>query len=68
MIAAIGQYAHQQGIFFIGFDVLEDQDGQLLIDNFRSMARLRHTLRRWEKRWLNIPATTEWMVDSILTT
>jgi hypothetical protein len=38
MIAAIGQYAHQQGYFgFIGFDVLEDQDGQLyMIDaNFR---------------------------------
>jgi len=33
MIAAIGQYAHQQGYFgFIGFDVLEDQDGQLLCD------------------------------------
>ncbi|MEW5859000.1 MAG: ATP-grasp domain-containing protein [Cyanobacteriota bacterium] len=38
MIAAIGQYAHQQGYFgFIGFDVLEDKDGQLFaIDvNFR---------------------------------
>jgi hypothetical protein len=38
MIAAIGQYAHQQGYFgFIGFDVLEDIDGQLYaIDaNFR---------------------------------
>jgi hypothetical protein len=38
MIAAIGQYAHQQGYFgFIGFDVLEDKDGQLyMIDaNFR---------------------------------
>lgn len=38
MIAAIGQYAHQQGYFgFIGFDVLEDKDGELFaIDvNFR---------------------------------
>jgi hypothetical protein len=38
MIAALGQYAHQQGYFgFIGFDVLEDTDGQLYaIDaNFR---------------------------------
>ncbi|NDJ22060.1 ATP-grasp domain-containing protein [Nostoc sp. B(2019)] len=38
MIAAIGQYAHKQGYFgVIGFDVLEDQDGQFYaIDaNFR---------------------------------
>lgn len=38
MITQIGQYAHQQGYFgFIGFDVLEDRDGQLYaIDaNFR---------------------------------
>lgn len=38
MIAAIGQYAHQQGYFgFIGFDVLEDREGKLYaIDvNFR---------------------------------
>ncbi|WP_088892451.1 ATP-grasp domain-containing protein [Leptolyngbya ohadii] len=38
MIAAVGQYAHQQGYFgVIGFDVLEDRDGQLYaIDaNFR---------------------------------
>ncbi|MDZ8079043.1 MAG: ATP-grasp domain-containing protein [Nostoc sp. DcaGUA01] len=38
MIAAIGQYAHKQGYFgVIGFDVLEDRDGQLYtIDaNFR---------------------------------
>jgi len=37
-IAAIGQYAHQQGYFgVIGFDVLEDRDGQMYaIDtNFR---------------------------------
>ncbi|WP_375498777.1 ATP-grasp domain-containing protein [uncultured Nostoc sp.] len=38
MIANVGQYAHKQGYFgMIGFDVLEDQDGQLYaIDaNFR---------------------------------
>lgn len=38
MIASVGQYAHQQGYFgVIGFDVLEDKDGQLYaIDaNFR---------------------------------
>lgn len=52
MIAAIGKYAHQQGYFgFIGFDVLEDADGELYaIDaNFRvngstPMCLQRHTL------------------------
>lgn len=52
MIAAIGQYAHKVGYFgFIGFDVLEDQDGQLyVIDaNFRingstGLCLQRHTL------------------------
>lgn len=52
MIAAIGQYAHQQGYFgVIGFDVLEDQDGQFYaIDaNFRvngstPLCLQRHTL------------------------
>lgn len=52
MIAAIGQYAHQQGYFgIIGFDVLEDKDGQLYaIDvNFRvngstPLCLQRHTL------------------------
>lgn len=52
MIASIGRYAHQQGYFgFIGFDVLEDLDGQLYaIDaNFRvngstPMCLQRHTL------------------------
>ncbi|HCF27147.1 MAG TPA: carbamoylphosphate synthase large subunit, partial [Cyanobacteria bacterium UBA11049] len=52
MIAAIGQYAHEQGYFgFIGFDVLEDKDGQLyMIDaNFRvngstPLCLQRHTL------------------------
>ena len=52
MIAAVGQYAHQQGYFgVIGFDVLEDRDGQLYaIDaNFRvngstPLCLQRHTL------------------------
>jgi hypothetical protein len=52
MIAAVGRYAHQQGYFgVIGFDVLEDQDGQLYaIDaNFRvngstPLCLQRHTL------------------------
>lgn len=52
MIAAIGHYAHQQGYFgIIGFDVLEDQEGQLYaIDaNFRvngstPLCLQRHTL------------------------
>jgi hypothetical protein len=38
MIQAIGHYAHQQGYFgVIGFDVLEDRDGQLFVidANFR---------------------------------
>jgi hypothetical protein len=52
MITAVGQYAHQQGYFgVIGFDVLEDQDGQFYaIDaNFRvngstPLCLQRHTL------------------------
>jgi hypothetical protein len=52
MIAAIGQYAHSSGYFgFVGFDVLEDKDGQFYaIDaNFRvngstPMCLQRHTL------------------------
>lgn len=52
MIAAIGQYAHQQGYFgVIGFDVLETQTGELYaIDaNFRvngstPLCPQRHTL------------------------
>ncbi len=52
MIAAVGQYAHKQGYFgVIGFDVLEDKDGQFYaIDaNFRvngstPLCLQRHTL------------------------
>ncbi len=52
MIAAIGHYAHEQGYFgVIGFDVLEDKDGELyMIDaNFRvngstPLCLQRHTL------------------------
>ena len=52
MIAAVGEYAHQQGYYgVIGFDVLEDSDGQLYaIDaNFRvngstPLCLQRHTL------------------------
>ena len=52
MIAAVGEYAHQQGYFgFIGFDVLEDSEGELYaIDaNFRvngstPLCLQRHTL------------------------
>lgn len=57
LIAAIGQYAHQEGYFgCIGFDVLEDQDGQLyVIDaNFRvngstPLCLQRHTLLKLGK-------------------
>jgi hypothetical protein len=57
LIAAIAQYAHQQGYFgFIGFDVLEDRQGQLyVIDaNFRvngstPLCLQRHTLLKLGK-------------------
>ncbi|MGE5660458.1 MAG: carbamoylphosphate synthase large subunit [Actinomycetota bacterium] len=52
MIAAIGKYAHQQGYFgVIGFDVLEDSEGQFFVidANFRvngstPLCLQRHTL------------------------
>lgn len=52
LIASMGEYAHQQGYFgCIGFDVLEDSDGQLFVidANFRvngstPLCLQRHTL------------------------
>ena len=57
MIATVGQYAHQQGYFgVIGFDVLEDKDGEFYaIDaNFRvngstPLCLQRHTLLKLGK-------------------
>jgi len=78
MIAAIAQYAHQQGYFgFIGFDVLEDQDGQLfLIDaNFRingstPLCLQRHTLLALSKEVAKYSSDyrMEGTLDSILVT
>ncbi|MBD1922968.1 ATP-grasp domain-containing protein [Microcoleus sp. FACHB-831] len=78
MIAAIGQYAHKQGYFgIIGFDVLEDKDGQLFaIDaNFRvngstPLCLQRNTLLELGKEVANY-STDYWMdgtLDSILVT
>jgi hypothetical protein len=57
MITAIGDYAHKQGYFgVIGFDVLEDRDGQLFVidANFRvngstPLCLQRHTLQKQGK-------------------
>ena len=78
MIAAIGQYAHQQGYFgFIGFDVLEDKDGQLYtIDaNFRvngstPMCLQRNTLLQMGKEVAKYSTDyrMDGTLDSILTT
>jgi hypothetical protein len=78
MIAAIGQYAHQQGYFgFIGFDVLEDKDGQLyMIDaNFRvngstPMCLQRNTLLRLGKEVAKYSSDyrMDGTLDSILVT
>jgi hypothetical protein len=78
MIAAIGQYAHQCGYFgFIGFDVLEDQDGQLyMIDaNFRingstPLCLQRHTLLKLGKEVAKYSSDyrMEGTLDSILVT
>ena len=76
-IAAVGQYAHQQGYFgVIGFDVLEDRDGQLYaIDaNFRingstPMCLQRHQLLKLNKaiaKYSN-DYRMEGTLDSILT-
>jgi hypothetical protein len=72
MIAAIGEYAHQQQYFgVIGFDVLEDQDGQLYaIDaNFRvngstPLCLQRHTLLKLGKEVAKY--STEYRMDGTL--
>ncbi|MEH2006040.1 ATP-grasp domain-containing protein [Nostoc sp.] len=78
MIAAIGQYAHKQGYFgVIGFDVLEDQDGEFYaIDaNFRvngstALCLQRHTLLRLGKEVAKYSSSyrMEGTLDSILVT
>ncbi|MBG1270702.1 ATP-grasp domain-containing protein [Nostoc sp. WHI] len=78
MIAAIGQYAHKQGYFgVIGFDVLEDQDGQFYaIDaNFRvngstPLCLQRHTLLGLGKEVAKYSSDyrMEGTLDSILVT
>jgi hypothetical protein len=78
MISAIGQYAHQQGYFgVIGFDVLEDRDGQLYaIDaNFRvngstPLCLQRHTLLNLGKEVAKYSSDyrMDGTLDSILTT
>lgn len=78
MIAAVGQYAHQQGYFgVIGFDVLEDRDGKLYaIDaNFRingstPLCLQRHQLLKLNKAIAKYSSDyrMEGTLDSILTT
>lgn len=78
MIAAIGQYAHKQGYFgVIGFDVLEDKDGQYYaIDaNFRvngstPLCLQRHTLLGLGKEVAKYSSDyrMEGTLDSILVT
>lgn len=78
MIAAIGQYAHKQGYFgVIGFDVLEDRDGQFYaIDaNFRvngstPLCLQRHTLLGLGKEVAQYSSSyrMEGTLDSILVT
>ncbi|NES98293.1 MAG: ATP-grasp domain-containing protein, partial [Desertifilum sp. SIO1I2] len=78
MIATLGQYAHQQGYFgVIGFDVLEDRDGQLyMIDaNFRvngstPLCLQRHPLLEVGKSVAKYSSDyrMEGTLDSILTT
>lgn len=77
LIAAVGQYAHQQGYFgVIGFDVLEDKDGQLYaIDaNFRvngstPLCLQRHELLKLNKAIAKYSSSyrMEGTLDSILT-
>lgn len=78
MIAQVGHYAHQQGYFgVIGFDVLEDRDGQFYaIDaNFRingstPLCLQRHTLLKLNKTIAKYSSDyrMEGTLDSILTT
>ncbi len=78
MIAAVGQYAHSSGYFgFIGFDVLEDQEGQLYaIDaNFRvngstPLCLQRHTLLKLGKEVATYSSDyrMDGTLDSILVT
>jgi hypothetical protein len=78
MIANIGKYAHKQGYFgVIGFDVLEDQDGQFYaIDaNFRvngstPLCLQRHTLLRLGKEVAKYSSSyrMEGTLESILIT
>jgi hypothetical protein len=78
MIAAVGEYAYQQRYFgFIGFDVLEDRDGQLYaIDaNFRingstPLCLQRHQLLKLGKAIAKYSTDykMEGTLDSILTT
>ncbi|MBD1909814.1 MULTISPECIES: ATP-grasp domain-containing protein [unclassified Leptolyngbya] len=78
MIKSVGQYAHQQGYFgVIGFDVLEDRDGQLYtIDaNFRingstPLCLQRHQLMSLDKAIAKYSSDyrMEGTLDSILTT
>ncbi|MFB2982894.1 ATP-grasp domain-containing protein [Microseira sp. BLCC-F43] len=72
MIAAVGQYAHQQGYFgVIGFDVLQDKDGQFYaIDaNFRvngstPLCLQRHTLLKLGKEVAKY--STDYRMDGTL--
>jgi hypothetical protein len=72
MIAAIGKYAHQQGYFgVIGFDVLEDSEGELYaIDaNFRvngstPLCVQRHTLLGLGKEVAQY--SSNWRMDGTL--
>ncbi|MBD2024139.1 ATP-grasp domain-containing protein [Leptolyngbya sp. FACHB-711] len=78
MIAAVGKYAHQQGYFgVIGFDVLENRDGELYaIDaNFRingstPLCLQRHQLLKLNKTIAKYSSDyrMEGTLDSILTT
>jgi hypothetical protein len=78
MITAIGQYAHQQGYFgVIGFDVLEDEGGELyMIDaNFRvngstPLCLQRHTLLELGKEVAKYSSDYQMLgtLDSILVT